>query len=207
MIYLFYAYWLVGLVFGIWFVFRGAYRLDANLQGTGWGLRLMLLPGAAALWPVLLRRLFGRPDLAYTDWKRRHVRVWMALAIVLPVLYVAAIQVIPPEIKQTANWPGRPVLYPVVTRALSQNGFALALRRDTAARFQLEVEPLEPLRQPVALVFRAPAGSSALEHAALLGQLGSKGSVVFELDSTQAGPMQILIFEPIRQTIIASVTL
>jgi len=51
-------YLIVGLVFAIYFVARGASRLDpVAAQGT-WGFRLLILPGAAAMWPILLLRLF-----------------------------------------------------------------------------------------------------------------------------------------------------
>ncbi len=51
-----------GLVFAPFFVWRGAGRLDPAAKSAGLGFRLIVLPGAAALWPVLLRRwLAGRP--------------------------------------------------------------------------------------------------------------------------------------------------
>ena len=49
-------YALVGLVFGVAFVWRGAARIDPGAAAGTWGFRLLILPGAAALWPLLLRR-------------------------------------------------------------------------------------------------------------------------------------------------------
>lgn len=54
---IFYAYFSVGLVFGIWFVFRGADKLDTNMHGSSWQTRLLLLPASAGLWPVLWIKL------------------------------------------------------------------------------------------------------------------------------------------------------
>jgi hypothetical protein len=45
-----------GVVFGIAFVARGVSRVDEHAAGAGLGFRLIILPGVAALWPVLLRR-------------------------------------------------------------------------------------------------------------------------------------------------------
>jgi len=56
---LFYIYLLVGLLFGLWFAFRGAQKLDSGMQGAKWTMRLLLLPGAIGLWPVLLGKLFS----------------------------------------------------------------------------------------------------------------------------------------------------
>ncbi len=53
-IYIFYAYLLIGLGFAIWFVFSGVHRVDAGMRESTWKLRLLLLPGAMALWVFLL---------------------------------------------------------------------------------------------------------------------------------------------------------
>ena len=47
----------VGLVFAVWFAFRVVDRLDPAAPGAGLGFRLLMLPGAMALWPVLLMRV------------------------------------------------------------------------------------------------------------------------------------------------------
>lgn len=49
-------YALLGLLFGGVFVLAGVGRLDPAARGAGWGFRLLILPGVAALWPLLLLR-------------------------------------------------------------------------------------------------------------------------------------------------------
>ncbi|MGH7702390.1 MAG: hypothetical protein ACREMO_04815 [Gemmatimonadales bacterium] len=46
----------VGAVFALLFVWRGVHRIDPVAEHASFGFRLMILPGAAALWPLLLRR-------------------------------------------------------------------------------------------------------------------------------------------------------
>ncbi|MEM1206172.1 MAG: hypothetical protein AAGN66_23275 [Acidobacteriota bacterium] len=53
---LFLIYAAVGAVFAVAFAIRGAGRVDPVARGGTWGFRLLILPGAAALWPLLLRR-------------------------------------------------------------------------------------------------------------------------------------------------------
>lgn len=48
------GYALVGIVFAVFFVLVGAGRLDSVARGTPLRVRLIWLPGAAALWPLLL---------------------------------------------------------------------------------------------------------------------------------------------------------
>ena len=46
----------LGLVFAIPFVFVGAGKIDPLAAKGTWGFRLLILPGAALLWPLLARR-------------------------------------------------------------------------------------------------------------------------------------------------------
>ena len=50
------AYGGVGLLFGLAFVAIGIQRIDPAVRGTGWGFRLLVLPGVVALWPLLAMR-------------------------------------------------------------------------------------------------------------------------------------------------------
>lgn len=54
------AYLAVGLLFAPIYAFGLGARLDPILKTGGWGVRLILLPAAAGLWPLLLARLIGR---------------------------------------------------------------------------------------------------------------------------------------------------
>lgn len=59
------AYAGFGLGFALPFVLRGAARLDPDAVEGTWGFKLLILPGAAALWPYLLVRwLRGGPPPA-----------------------------------------------------------------------------------------------------------------------------------------------
>ncbi len=53
-------YALAGAAFGIVFVTTGVARIDPAAKGSGAGFRLIILPGSAALWPLLLARWIRR---------------------------------------------------------------------------------------------------------------------------------------------------
>lgn len=50
------VYVAAGLVFALAFVTVGVQRVDTAAQGAPWGFRLLILPGAVALWPLLMAR-------------------------------------------------------------------------------------------------------------------------------------------------------
>jgi hypothetical protein len=55
------GYLLAGLLFGLAFVTVGVTRIDPAARGTSATFRLLILPGAVALWPVLATK-WARPE-------------------------------------------------------------------------------------------------------------------------------------------------
>lgn len=52
-------YALIGVAFGVYFGFAGARALDEAARGSGIGFRLIIIPAAAALWPLLAFRVWS----------------------------------------------------------------------------------------------------------------------------------------------------
>jgi hypothetical protein len=50
------VYLLVGSLAGAVFVVRGVGRVDRAARGTGWGFRVLIVPGCAVFWPLLIAR-------------------------------------------------------------------------------------------------------------------------------------------------------
>lgn len=53
-------YLLVGILFAVVFVWRGLGRIDPAAREGTWGFRVLVFPGAMALWPLLLGRWWRR---------------------------------------------------------------------------------------------------------------------------------------------------
>ena len=49
-------YLVCGLLFAIPFVIKGVDAVDEGAHGSGIGFRLIILPGVAVLWPLLLKK-------------------------------------------------------------------------------------------------------------------------------------------------------
>lgn len=52
------VYALVGVIFAVYFAAVGVKRIDPAAARSHWGFRVLIVPGAAAFWPMLLRRCF-----------------------------------------------------------------------------------------------------------------------------------------------------
>lgn len=57
------AYLLVGLAFAIPFAIKGAAAIDPVAGHATRGFRILVIPGAAALWPLLLLRWARSPEV------------------------------------------------------------------------------------------------------------------------------------------------
>jgi hypothetical protein len=51
-----YVYMVIGAVVALVVVSFGLTRVDSEARGAGLGFRLIIFPGAVALWPLLLKR-------------------------------------------------------------------------------------------------------------------------------------------------------
>ncbi len=55
-VYLLYVYFGIGLFFAIFFLVKGIGKIDAGAKDSSWRFRLLMLPGSAAFWPLLLQK-------------------------------------------------------------------------------------------------------------------------------------------------------
>ncbi len=52
------TYFFIGLLFGLYFLFKGATKIDPLMNDTKKKVRLLLFPGVIATWPFLVGKLF-----------------------------------------------------------------------------------------------------------------------------------------------------
>jgi hypothetical protein len=199
---LLFAYAAAGLLFAAWFLVKGVGRLDEGMALANWKVRILLLPGSIAFWPVLLKKLADGPDVnalkaAYPSvhalgLRRRHRQIWIGMALFLPVLFGLAIAVIPetPVGEPTAARP-EPALGEVL-KSTDTDYLFFQLSADSAGHKQLEITVKKPLPAPTATV---------AANGQILGVLSSKGIYRFPL--AQNLPVQINVVDPIHNSNLA----
>lgn len=86
------VYLAIGAVFALGFVTLGVSRIDHAAKGAPVGFRLLIFPGATALWPWLLLRWIRRAEAghwpreatrAVARLRRAHALIWMFLGPLL----------------------------------------------------------------------------------------------------------------------------
>jgi len=53
------VYFLIGLLFGIYFLIKGAVKIDPLMAASKKKVRFLLFPGVVATWPFLISKLFN----------------------------------------------------------------------------------------------------------------------------------------------------
>ncbi|MGK2861129.1 MAG: hypothetical protein ACSLE0_04310 [Chitinophagaceae bacterium] len=49
-------YLFMGVLFAIPFIFKGVLKIDEGAHGSGWGFRIIIIPGTILFWPFLLKK-------------------------------------------------------------------------------------------------------------------------------------------------------
>jgi len=57
-------YFLIGLLFGIYFLFKGATKIDSLMADSKKKVRVLLFPGVVVTWPFLISKLFKSKTLS-----------------------------------------------------------------------------------------------------------------------------------------------
>ncbi len=51
-------YFTMGTIFGLYFIFFGAVKIDPLLRDSKKGVRILLFPGVIVTWPFMMKKLF-----------------------------------------------------------------------------------------------------------------------------------------------------
>lgn len=197
-------YLAAGVIFAVPFVTLWAGRLDTVALKGGWGFRLVILPAATALWPLLLaktlRMLRGEyrlPDSEEiaTASRLRGLHGWAFFILVAtaPVLCIAALLSRPPETSATVGQlkvtPLAQVL-PLAATRLGDLPIEVTLRTD-GTHHQVQLDIGQPLAKPAVALYWGPQShdSGISPEAVFLGSVWGPARLLFPLpDESRKSP-------------------
>lgn len=137
--------------------------------------------------------------------RRAHRRIWLALAIVLPVVFIAAVASIPETQIAITQADDQPEALPQIRFTAETDHFILTVRADDmTAEQQLEIRVKEPLEIPGCLVYLKCGDTEKL----LIGKLGSKHAYRFSMETIPvSGACNIEFLNPFKNSVFESVGL
>lgn len=136
--------------------------------------------------------------------RKYHRHVWYFLAGFLPLLYVAAIAVIPGSKPDPFFYSDQPAALPEVLNSVLTESMTANLRTNplTGER-QIEIIVQKPLTVPAALVYISEKQNAGPESSILLGMLTSIGSIRFKLgENHHFSKSYVRVFDPVKNVVI-----
>lgn len=136
--------------------------------------------------------------------RKIHGVVWLCLAILLPLGWLAAIFAIPAPVYQQPIRPDQPQALPVLMETHSSGDFVFNCRRDdSGTRHQLEIFIKKPQNNPGTQVFEQVASNTPDR---LLGTIQTRGIYRFDLTAIpDSGSLIIILKDPVQNRILRTV--
>jgi hypothetical protein len=151
--------------------------------------------------------------------RKRHLQIWMALAVLLPVGIAAAWLSVPTAAKDKLLQPASAQVLPNVLASAEKDNYTVRIRSNAdTSQLQLEWINKKTLTYPTATIYKAspnPFRGEALQkfdekHATFIGRIDAMGNYYFKLDSTfkqnYNSTYQLLLYDFIHKKIIDSIT-
>ena len=114
--------------------------------------------------------------------RKRHLQIWLLLAVLLPVGIVVAWLSIPKPVKERLLQPVSSEALPVILKKLAQSDPAVSIRSNTdTTSLQLEWISGTTLLYPTALIYQVKDSNSNFETGNIIGRVDVRGAYHFPL--------------------------
>src|ERR1700749_3452681 len=138
--------------------------------------------------------------------RKRHLQIWTAIAVLLPVGMICAWLVVPKPVKDHLWQPESTVALPVVIKSVEKENYTVNLRtnRDRSAT-QLEWINQSALTSPSAIIYELshPDTGRDIENADLIGRIDSRGVYHFTLkQEARDKPARFVLYDIIHHQVI-----
>lgn len=142
--------------------------------------------------------------------RKRHLRVWRVLAVLIPAGIISAVISVPKEARNRLLQPGSGMALPIVVKTLDKKDYTATLRcnADTSA-MQLEWVSKQVLTIPSALLYKVHSPQDNIEKdaagAVIIGRVEAMGTYYFALPKDTA-TQYFILYDIIHHKKIDSLT-
>jgi hypothetical protein len=141
--------------------------------------------------------------------RKRHLQVWSALLLLIPLGIISALLVRPSPVKDDLLQPGSTEALPVVIKTIEKENYTVTLRSDDQTATQLEWINKSVLTFPTAVIYKTSLNrtfkSFNPENAELIGRIEARGTYHFPLKPDSTNNNYFILYDFIHQQIIDSI--
>ncbi|MGE5107791.1 MAG: hypothetical protein ACM3H8_09620 [Sphingobacteriales bacterium] len=133
--------------------------------------------------------------------RKRHLQIWTAWAVLLPVIIIAGYMAVPKKITGELLQKDTSSALPVVINSVSRNNYVVSLRtKNDKSQIQLEWINTAISSIPSTLIYR-----EAKPENELLGRIEAKGTYYFPLKIDSTGNYNFILYDIIHKQVIDSI--
>ena len=136
--------------------------------------------------------------------RKRHLQIWSALAVLIPVSIVSAILVRPKDIASGLLQPTSVEALPLVIKTIERENYVVRLRGNDQAPTQLEWINKNVLTFPTAVIYKTH-GTFSPTHDDLIGRIEARGTYRFALKPYTTNEYHFIVYDFIHQQKIDSI--
>ncbi|OQP57238.1 hypothetical protein A3860_11825 [Niastella vici] len=141
--------------------------------------------------------------------RKRHLQIWTALAVLLPLGIIGARIATPKFPAQTLLQPDAAKPLPDILKQREKDNYIVFIRSNPQrSAFQLEWLNKNPLTWPSATIYKVPKGSS-VNKGILIGRIESRGTYRFTVDAAfepeKLSTAQLILYDFIHEQIIDTI--
>jgi len=136
--------------------------------------------------------------------RKRHLQIWSALAVLIPVSIVSAVIARPKPITTILLQPEEVAPLPVVIKTVQKENYLVRLRGSNQAPTQLEWINKNILTFPTAVIYKTQ-GTFSPKNSDLIGRIEARGTYRFALKPDQKSEYHFVLYDFIHQQKIDSI--
>ena len=140
--------------------------------------------------------------------RKRHLQIWTAWAVLIPVSIISAVIVRPQLPKDKLLQPPVTAALPVVLKSLDKDDYTISIRSNSdTSMLQLEWINKKTLTYPTATIYEDTTNANNISNAALIGRIEARGTYHFALtrDLVRSN-YSFIVYDFIHQKVIETIT-
>jgi hypothetical protein len=137
--------------------------------------------------------------------RRRHLQIWILLALLIPAGIISALMVRPQISITTLLQPETVEALPKEIKKVEKENYIVSLRSNAQLPMQLEWINKKVLTYPSATIYKTIPGNRDVNKSELIGRIEARGTYRFILTPDSTGAYYFILYDFIKQQVIDSI--